>query len=149
MKSKLYILVRKDSVQSLSPIWPVLLPKIAQNDFPVFLWFSHFWRFWPTKWPPNSNLTWSVQHNLGVPDLFVLYDFFVRALFMPQNFILNIFLDLFVLLITFLSDFSYFSRFSSFLHSYTCRRSSNRVCSCFFFLAFLYCGCGETGVRAP
>ena len=39
---------------------------------------------------------------------------------MRQNFILNIFIDLFVLLITFLSDFSYFSRFSFFLHSYTC-----------------------------
>ncbi len=63
---------------------------------------------------------------------FCFYDFFGRALLMPQNFILNIFLDIFSLLITFLSDFSYFSRFSFFLHSYPCRRSSNRVCSCLY-----------------
>ncbi len=37
---------------------------------------------------------------------------------MPQKLILNIFSDIFALLITFLFDFSYFSRFFFFLHSY-------------------------------
>ncbi len=46
---------------------------------------------------------------------------------MPQNFILNIFSDLFALLISFLFNFSYFSRFFLFQHSYPCRRSSNSL----------------------
>ncbi len=44
--------------------------KNCQELFIVFSQFSRFWCFWPTKWPPNSNLTWSAQHNLGVLDLF-------------------------------------------------------------------------------
>ncbi len=52
----------------------------------VFLGFGIFAPFWPQNWPQNSNLTWSTQHNLGLPNLFV-FIFFVRALHMPQNFI--------------------------------------------------------------
>ena len=69
-----------------------------------------------------------------MPNLFVFYYFFVRALLMPQNFIFNIFSDLFALfalLIIFLCDFSYFPRYSFFLFSYPCR-TLNRVCSCSF-----------------
>ena len=47
-----------------------------------------------------------------------------------QNFTLNIFSDIFGVLISFLFDFSYFSRFSFFLHPFPCCRSLNRVCSC-------------------
>ncbi len=42
-KIKLYILVRKESVPNLSPIWLILLPKIAKNDFPGFF-AIFFWR---------------------------------------------------------------------------------------------------------
>ncbi len=54
--------------------------------------FSCFWQFWPTKWPQNSILTWSAQHNLGAPKYFTFMNFFIWALFLPQKKLLkNIF----------------------------------------------------------
>ena len=44
---------------------------------------SRFWPFLTSKWPQNSNLTWSAQHNLGVPEIFNLIIFFVWALLRP------------------------------------------------------------------
>ncbi len=121
----------KDPVPFLNPSWPTVLPKMAKNDLSVFLQFYIFLLFDPKNdlqiqiWPDPLSIICGCQ-------IFLLF-FFVRALLMLQIFILNIFLDLFALLITFLLDFSYFSRFSFFLHSYPCRRSLNRVCSCYYW----------------
>ena len=42
-----------------------------------------FWPFLTSKWPQNSNLTWSTQHNLGVPKIFNFIKFSVWALLRP------------------------------------------------------------------
>ncbi len=52
-----------------------------------FCIFCIFFSSWLTKWPQNSNLFWSAQHNSGVPDLF--YKSFVQLLFVPQKSILK------------------------------------------------------------
>ena len=46
--------------------------------------FCVFLLFWPPKWHQNLNLTWSAQHNLGVPKFFDFMKFFIRPLFLPQ-----------------------------------------------------------------
>ncbi len=52
-------------------------------------------------WPDLPNIIWGAWSVC-------FYDFFVRVLLMPQNFILNIVSDLLALLITFLLDFPSF-----------------------------------------
>ncbi len=52
------------------PFVTSIFAKNRQKRFCVFSRFRGFLPFWPLKWPQNSNLTWSAQHNLGVPDLF-------------------------------------------------------------------------------
>ncbi len=42
-----------------------------------------FWPFLTSKWPPNSNLTWSAQHNLGVSETFNFIKFSVWTLLRP------------------------------------------------------------------
>ncbi len=46
---------------------------------------SRFWPFLSSKWPQNSNLTWSLQHNLGVPEILNFIKIFVWALLGPWN----------------------------------------------------------------
>ena len=127
--------MRKDPVPNLSPLWPNSFVKNGQKLSRFFVLFT-FLAFLTSKMTSKFKFDLIRLHNLGVPNLFVFYDFFVRALLMPQNFILNIFSYVFALFITFLFDFSYISRFSFFLHSYPCRRSSNRVCSCWMAFSF-------------
>ena len=112
------VLVRKDPVPNLSPLWPTILPKMAKND-PGFLRFSRFWPFWS----PNSNLT---QHNLGLLNLFVFMIFCQRPPYASTFHFYYIFRSFCAL--DHLSLWYFI--FSFFLHSYLCRRSSNRVCSC-------------------
>ncbi len=59
-------------------------------------------RFWPflTKWPENSNLNWTAQHNLGVPEIFNFIKFSVWALLIAWIWHLNLFW-------WFLSDFCF------------------------------------------
>ena len=51
--------------------------------FQAILSDLRFWPFVTSKWPQNSNLTWSVQHNLGVPEIFNFIKFSVWALLGP------------------------------------------------------------------
>ncbi len=52
--------------------------KIWKKNETWFFTILHFWAFWPPKWPPNSNLTWSAQHTLGVPNFF-FFDLFCQG----------------------------------------------------------------------
>ncbi len=56
---------------------------MAKKDCEIWSNFVLF-IFWPLKWPPNLNLTWSAQHNLGVPKLFDFMIFFIHTFFLPQ-----------------------------------------------------------------
>ena len=42
-----------------------------------------FWPFLTSKWAQKSNLTWSAQHNLGVPKIFIFKKISVWALLRP------------------------------------------------------------------
>ncbi len=79
---------------------------MAKNDL-YFFEILRFWAFWPPKWPPNSNLTWSIQHNLGVPNFFMIFmhsiclkihfKYIFRAVFSfltPFCFLLHIFFEI-------------------------------------------------------
>ncbi len=110
IKIKLYILRRKDPVSNLSPLWLTVLPKIAKNNLSVFHNFT-FCSFWPPKWPPNSDLTWSAQHNLEVPNLFN-FMIFLSDLSLCLKIWIQIYSNLFSLLAPFCSIFHIFLFFS-------------------------------------
>ncbi len=121
--------------RSCAKFEPIVTNSFAKNGQKRLIFFCNFTFFGLFDlqndlqiqiWPDPPNIIW------GCP-IFLFLWFFVGALLMHQIFFLNIFSDLFALLITFLFDFSYFSRFSFFQHSSPCLRSSNRVCSCFSF----------------
>ncbi len=80
------------------PFVTSIFARNCKKRFCNFLQFCVFLLFWPLKWPQSSNLTWSAQHNLGVPNLFYFITFFVRSLSVPQKSILKFFLTFLILL---------------------------------------------------
>ncbi len=59
--------------------------------FTDFLSDLRSWPFLTSEWPQNSNLTWSAQHNFGVPEIFKFMKFSVRALLGPWICNLNLY----------------------------------------------------------
>ena len=137
-------MVRKDSVQKLSPIWSVLLRKIGKKDFQVIHDFcvfglSHLQNDLQIKiWPDPPNIFWEYL-------IFLFLWLFLSGRSLCLKILFKIYFYLFALLITFLFDFSYFSSF--FLSSYIQIHAAGLQTVCSFFILpvgvkkKLRCGC--------
>ena len=99
--------MRKDPVPNLSPLWPSVLPKMAKNNYLVFLQFCVFGHFDLQNdlqiqiWPDPPNIIW------GCPIFSILW-FFCQATPYALKFGFKYNSNIFSLFLTFLFDFSQF-----------------------------------------